>query len=75
MKEDKILDMFFEPGRWQYAIAKGVDKDINKATLYQLTTPEARSLMYQRMRDGQYKIMPPHTAEIPKDMAAANKMK
>ena len=67
MKEDKILDMFFEPGRWQYAIAKGVDKDINKATLYQLTTPEARSLMYQRMRDGQYKIMPPHTAEIPKD--------
>lgn len=67
MKEDKILDMFFEPERWQYAIAKGVDKDINKATLYQLTTPEARSLMYQRMRDGQYKIMPPHTAEIPKD--------
>lgn len=67
MKEDKILEMFFEPERWQYAIAKGVDKDINKATLYQLTTPEARAMMYQRIRDGKYKIMPPHTAKIPKD--------
>lgn len=67
MKEDKILEMFFESERWQYAIAKGVDKDINKATLYQLTTPEARAMMYQRIRDGKYKIMPPHTAKIPKD--------
>ena len=31
MKEDKILKMFFEPERWQYAISKGVDKDISKA--------------------------------------------
>lgn len=67
MKQDKILEMFFEPERWQYAIAKGVDKDINKATLYQLTTPEARAEMYRRIRDGRYKIMPPHTAKIPKD--------
>lgn len=67
MKEDKILQMFFEPERWQYAIAKGIDKDINKATMYQLTTPEVRALMYQRIRDGKYKIMPPHTAKIPKD--------
>lgn len=67
MKEDKILQMFFEPERWQYAIAKGIVKDIDKATMYQLTTPEVRSLMYQRIRDGKYKIMPPHTAKIPKD--------
>lgn len=67
MQEDKILKMFFEPERWQYAISKGVDKDINKATLYQLTTPEARAMMYQRIRDGKYQIMPPHTAKIPKD--------
>ena len=26
MKEDKILSMFFEPERWKYAIAKGIDK-------------------------------------------------
>lgn len=67
MKEDKILSMFFETERWQYAINKGFDKDINKATLHQLTTPEARLAMYQRIKDGKYKIMPPHTAKIPKD--------
>lgn len=67
MKEDKILSMFFETERWQYAINKGFDKDINKATLHQLTTQEARLAMYQRIKDGKYKIMPPHTAKIPKD--------
>ena len=67
MKEDKILSMFFETERWQYAINKGFDKDINKATLHQLTTPEARLAMYQRIKDGKYKIIPPHTAKIPKD--------
>lgn len=67
MKEDKILSMFFETERWQYAINNGFDKDINKATLHQLTTPEARLAMYQRIKDGKYKIMPPHTAKIPKD--------
>ena len=67
MKEDKILSMFFETERWQYAINKGFDKDINKATLHQLTTPEARLAMYQRIKYGKYKIMPPHTAKIPKD--------
>lgn len=59
MKEDKILQMLFEPQRWQQAINKGVDKGIDKATLYQLTTPEARALLYKRIRDGQYKIMLP----------------
>ena len=59
--------MFFETERWQYAINKGFDKDINKATLHQLTTPESRLAMYQRIKDGKYKIMPPHTAKIPKD--------
>lgn len=57
MKEDKLLKMLFEPERWQQAIDKGVNKGIDKATLYQLTTPEARALLYQRIRDGQYKIM------------------
>ena len=59
--------MFFEPERWQYAIAKGMDKDMDKATMYSLTTPQARAEMYRRIRDGKYKIMPPHTALIPKD--------
>ena len=30
--------MFFEKARWQYAIEKGLFKDMNKAVMYQLTT-------------------------------------
>jgi hypothetical protein len=67
MNEDKILEMFFEKARWQYAIEKGLFKDMNKAVMYQLTTPKARLTMYQRIKSGNYKIMPPHTAKIPKD--------
>lgn len=59
--------MFFEKARWQYAIEKGLFKDMNKAVMYQMTTPEARLAMYQRIKSGNYKIMPPHTAKIPKD--------
>lgn len=64
---DKILQMFFDPKRWEYAIDKGVDKDISKAQLIQLTKPEVRAKMYAAIRDGKYEIAPPHTAQIPKD--------
>ena len=68
MKEDKILSMFFEPARWKYAIAKGIDKkDMRKDQMYQLAKPEVRVEIYRRIRDGKYKIAPPHTAKIPKD--------
>ena len=50
MNEDRILEMFFEKARWQYAIEKGLFKDMNKAVMYQLTTPEARLAMYQRIK-------------------------
>jgi RNA-directed DNA polymerase len=66
-QEDKILRMFFEPQRWQDAIAKGVDKDIRKDQLYKLTKPEIRQAMYVAIRDGKYMVAPPHTALIPKD--------
>lgn len=67
MNEDRILEMFFDKARWQYAIEKGLFKDMNKAVMYQLTEPKARLAMYQRIKSGNYKIMPPHTAKIPKD--------
>ena len=51
-QEDKILQMFFEPQRWQYAIDKGVDKDIRKDQLIKLTKPEVRQAMYAAIRDG-----------------------
>jgi hypothetical protein len=51
---DKILEMFFEPQRWEYAIEKGVGKDINRAYLYQLTKEETRAQIYQLMKAGKY---------------------
>lgn len=65
--EDKLLQMFFEPERWEYAIAKGIVKDVPKNVLYQLCKPEVRVRMYQAIANGTYEIAPPHTAKIPKD--------
>lgn len=59
--------MFFEPERWRNAISKGIVKDIRKDQLYQLCKPEVRLDVYRAMKDGRYKISPPHTALIPKD--------
>ena len=42
---DKILSMFFDMERWEYAIAKGVVKDVPKNVLYQLCKPEVRMMM------------------------------
>lgn len=64
---DKILQMFFESDRWEYALNKGVDKHISKSQLYQLTKSETRAAMYQAIKEGHYEIAPPHTAQIPKD--------
>lgn len=65
--EDKILSMFFEMERWQYAIGKGIGKDVRRDQLYQLAKPEVRAAIYQAIKEGRYQISPPHTAKIPKD--------
>jgi len=65
--KDKILQMFFDGGRWEYAIEKGVGKDVPKNVLYQLCKPKQRIRMYKAIQSGQYEIAPPHTALIPKD--------
>lgn len=65
--KDSILAKFMEPERWRKALAKGVDKDISRADLYQLTKETTRVKLYQAVRDGAYEITPPHTAQIPKE--------
>ena len=67
MNEDKILQMFFDIGRWTKAIEKGVLKDIRKDQLIRLTDEHTRMAMAYAMRRGKYEISPPHTAQIPKD--------
>lgn len=65
--KDKILTMFFDIDRWTKAIEKGVLKDIRKSDLIQLTEESTRIRMAEAMLNGKYQIMPPHTAQIPKD--------
>lgn len=65
-KNDKILQMFFEIGRWTKAIEKGVTKDIRKEQLILLTAEPTRLEMADAMLNGKYEIAPPHTAQIPK---------
>ena len=61
MNEDKILQMFFDIGRWTKAIEKGVLKDIRKDQLIRLTDEHTRMAMAYAMRRGKYEISPPHT--------------
>lgn len=65
--EDKLLRIFFENKRWEQAIQKAVDKGINKGELRELCTVEKRLQLLNAIENGQYKICPPHMAEIPKD--------
>lgn len=64
---DFLLKKFFEKERWETAIQVGVDKDIDKTVLRQLSTPDSRLELYRAIRDGNYTIAPPHEAQIPKD--------
>lgn len=64
---DKILEMFFDIGRWTKAIEKGVGKDIRKDQLILLASEQTRLAIARAMKQGQYEISPPHTAQIPKD--------
>lgn len=64
---DNILPMFFDIGRWERAIDKGVDKEIRKDQLLLLTDEHTRLAMADAMRQGRYAISPPHTAQIPKE--------
>lgn len=64
---DLLDKAFTEPERWENAINKALDKKIDKAILNQLTSPEFRTKLYFAIKNGTYKIAPPHEAQIPKD--------
>ena len=64
---DRILEQFFSIDRWTKAIDKGVGKDIRRDQLIKLCSEQTRLAMYQAIKEGQYMIAPPHTAQIPKE--------
>lgn len=61
MNEDKILQMFFDIGRWTKAIEKGVLKDIRKDQLIRLTDEHTRMAMAYAMRRGKVRDFPSPT--------------
>ena len=64
---DILLKKFFEMERWEQALETGVDKHIDKGELRKLCTPEIRAALYNAVITDNYKIAPPHQAQIPKD--------
>ncbi len=64
---DILIQKCFEQERWTQALSRGYDKDIRKDQLYSLTDPKTRAQLYAAIRDGSYRIAPPHAALIPKD--------
>lgn len=66
MNEDKILQMFFDIGRWTKAIEKGVLKDIRKDQLIRLTDEHTRMAMAYAMRRGKYEISLPTRRRYPR---------
>lgn len=65
--EDKILEIFFEKGRWEAALNKGAFKGISQAVLRDLMSPNGRKELLTQIMTGNYHIERPHTAKIPKD--------
>jgi len=62
-----LQKMFLEPERWTEAIEIGVGKNISKTEMRQLCDPEVRKALLYKIATDQYRIAPPHTAQIPKD--------
>lgn len=65
--DDILLYKLFEKHRWEQAIQTAVEKEIDLSLLRELCTPEKRIELYRSIRDGTYRIEPPHEAQIPKD--------
>ena len=65
--DDVLLKIFFESNRWENAIQKGVEKEIDNSLLRELSSPQRRIKLYHDIKNSTYVISPPHEAKIPKD--------
>lgn len=61
------MESFFEKNRWETAIKKSCDKNMNKHLLRILCSPTARCSIYRSILKNNYQIEPPVTRSIPKD--------
>lgn len=67
MERSKLLEMVFEPSRWERAIDKAELKDINPTILRGLCDPKVRLKLYVMIINGIYEVSVFHISEIPKD--------
>lgn len=67
MEKDYLLNQFFDATRWTNAVQSGLNKDLDKSLLRQISTPEFRSELCNKLQNQKYVISPPHEALIPKD--------
>ena len=65
--EDKLLQMVFDPQRWETAIEKAELKNISPTVLRWACSPQTRLEFYYRVINGAYEVNVFHIAEIPKD--------
>lgn len=65
--EDKLLAKMFEYNRWIELIDRAEEKHINKTVLRRMSSPQVRLELYNKIKNGQYEIAPPHAILIPKD--------
>lgn len=65
--EDMLLAKMFKYERWVELLDKADEKKINKTVLRKLSNPQVRLELYNRIKNGQYEIAPPHAIKIPKD--------
>ena len=65
--EDRLLSKMFEYDRWVGLLDKADEKGINKTVLRKISSPQVRLELYNRIKNGQYEIAPPHAINIPKD--------
>lgn len=67
MKESLLLKKMFEMQRWEELLKNAVDKKISLKDVRVLSAPQNRFKLYEAIVTGNYEIMPPHIARIPKD--------
>lgn len=64
--KDRLLAKMFEYDRWVELLEKADEKGINKTVLRHVSNPQIRLELYNRIKNKQYEIAPPHAIEIPK---------
>lgn len=71
---DKKIEMFSDDQLWIDNIQKSINKGIPPVILSPYTNGEVRAALIRCIEAGEYRVAPPHIAEIPKDNGKVRKV-